>query len=799
MLDSGATYHLGDSAQILVSEKSSFTISRGADFTGGIAAEIVVDSLSTLYVYDTAKLRREARIIVRPGGKLIMNGGTLTNACDGEMWQGIIVEGDSTLRQGALAQGNVILTNATIENARDAICTRGADNDPMLEHTGGIIQATNTLFRNNRRSVEFLRYENHTTGGAVTDNASYFTRCTFIIDNDNFFANNNVTFENHVTMWKVRGVKFNGCTFRNEAAIASGSVQGKAIYTDEAGFIAKRVCPQVSNFDPCVCNAYGGDTVTRCSFKGFFNAVHASNNNASYTVTLDNCDFSDNYIGVCLAAADNAQVSFCDFNLTSPVSFCGLSLNSSTGYTVEDNNFHQQSGSHTAYGIQVSSSGTAENIIRRNEFSGLSFGCVVQGINAALTKPSIPGLQFECNSFMNCIYDIRTNSAHIRGQQGSPSKGTDNNFVGTTYSSLSLSNTNNITYYYSTPPTSHTPYSPSSGVTTNSTASANSCASTLCGGGMVNPKGALALSQYLSMAEEYAALVETLRGVETCHGASLQTDATDPQDETDDADLIARLSDLSAAMGDLARVEIRNILNDSVPDMGMLKQWYATIVETLRATSLPMADSTIPVSAYQLAETYSMEGDLAAARTLLSALPQLFNPDEAARSEFANYMALQQLRETVAGNWYTMTDTDIAAMRQVAEYDNGRAARMAKEILCFFHHICYEDEPLWELDGIGERNLQGGRTRCVPTDNGLTIYPNPATHTLTVETASPIRTLTVYDLAGRVMMTADGGMVETCHGASLQVDVSSLPNGIYLLRAVTDNGVETGRFVKTAR
>ena len=88
VLDSAATYHLGDSAQILVQGGSTFTIGKGADFTGGIASEIVVDSLSTLYVYDTASLRREAHIIVRPGGKLIVNGGTLTNACEGEMWQG---------------------------------------------------------------------------------------------------------------------------------------------------------------------------------------------------------------------------------------------------------------------------------------------------------------------------------------------------------------------------------------------------------------------------------------------------------------------------------------------------------------------------------------------------------------------------------------------------------------------------------------------------------------------------------------------------------------------------------------
>ncbi len=44
--------------------------------------------------------------------------------------------------------------------------------------------------------------------------------------------------------------------------------------------------------------------------------------------------------------------------------------------------------------------------------------------------------------------------------------------------------------------------------------------------------------------------------------------------------------------------------------------------------------------------------------------------------------------------------------------------------------------------------------------------------------------------------SVNGGIVETCHGASLPVDVSSLQGGIYLQRVVTANGVETGRFVK---
>jgi len=136
-------------------------------------------------------------------------------------------------------------------------------------------------------------------------------------------------------------------------------------------------------------------------------------------------------------------------------------------------------------------------------------------------------------------------------------------------------------------------------------------------------------------------------------------------------------------------------------------------------------------------------------------------------------------------------------MQQVAEYDNGRASRMAKEILCFFHHICYENDPLGDLDGIGERNLQGGRTQdgrtlCVPImADGLVIYPNPTGGTLTVESASPIREITVYDLSGRVVMTVECGVavVETCCSASLQQPYTINVSFLY-------SGVQTARFVK---
>ena len=122
--------------------------------------------------------------------------------------------------------------------------------------------------------------------------------------------------------------------------------------------------------------------------------------------------------------------------------------------------------------------------------------------------------------------------------------------MGTTYSSISLSNTNRITYYYSNSPTTHVPYSPSSGVASIGSATANSCTSTLCGDIPLYPRGTAALSQYRAMAEEYAALAAEYEGRE-------------PETEEEASSLLDQMSDLSAQMGDLARAEIRNILNDS--------------------------------------------------------------------------------------------------------------------------------------------------------------------------------------------------------------------------------------------
>ena len=168
-----------------------------------LSGNLFVNSTQTLVITDTLHCTDSARIIVRPGGKLIVDGGTLTNACTGEMWQGIFVEGNRNLHQTEANQGTVVLRNgAVIENAICGIRT-GAPGDSTIT-TGGIIYASNTTFRNNRRAVAFFPYADTISGTIIRNNFSGFSNCTFTIDDNNLFAANDTSFDTHAYLWDVR-------------------------------------------------------------------------------------------------------------------------------------------------------------------------------------------------------------------------------------------------------------------------------------------------------------------------------------------------------------------------------------------------------------------------------------------------------------------------------------------------------------------------------------------------------------------------------------------------------------------
>ncbi|MCL2435071.1 MAG: S8 family serine peptidase, partial [Lentimicrobiaceae bacterium] len=70
-----------------------------------VIGNIVIPNNVTLTITNQVKCDFNVSFIVHPGAKLILNGGTLTNACPNEMWQGITVMGDPTQPLSSSLQG----------------------------------------------------------------------------------------------------------------------------------------------------------------------------------------------------------------------------------------------------------------------------------------------------------------------------------------------------------------------------------------------------------------------------------------------------------------------------------------------------------------------------------------------------------------------------------------------------------------------------------------------------------------------------------------------------------------------
>ena len=91
---------------------------------------IIVQPNATLTLNSncTLKMNTGKKIIVEPDAKLVVNGGTITNARANKLWEGIVVKGTTANPQDEQTQGSVILTNATIENA--VIAVNAASENP---------------------------------------------------------------------------------------------------------------------------------------------------------------------------------------------------------------------------------------------------------------------------------------------------------------------------------------------------------------------------------------------------------------------------------------------------------------------------------------------------------------------------------------------------------------------------------------------------------------------------------------------------------------------------------------------
>ena len=73
--------------------------------------------------------------------------------------------------------------------------------------------------------------------------------------------------------------------------------------------------------------------------------------------------------------------------------------------------------------------------------------------------------------------------------------------------------------------------------------------------------------------------------------------------------------------------------------------------------------------------------------------------------------------------------------------------------------------------------------------NSISIYPNPTNYELKVESEFKINNVEICDLTGRVVLIPHSSFLNS-------INVSSLPQGVYLVKIYTDKGVVTQKVVK---
>ena len=324
------------------------------DFNYKSYQDIVINPNVILTITCQLEMVSQAKIIVKPGGKLIVDGGTITKALHEGKWQGIQVWGNDREHQyaidGEYKQGVLELRNgATIENA---ICAVELWNPGDYRSEGGIIHADNAVFRNNAKAVHAINYTNfNPDNGNEMPYDSYFHNCTFTIDN-NYIGED--IFYKHVDIDRVRGIEFLGCSFSVDANVPQVSESASGIAAYNAGFLVDSYCD--SNFSPCPDN-----DLVRSSFTGFHDGIKSINNGGNaYTSIIRNSTFNNNHIGVYIENTSYATILNNIFNIgsSSDCSF-GIYANGVTGFTIEENSFvGDNEFSSVNYGVAIKNSTT---------------------------------------------------------------------------------------------------------------------------------------------------------------------------------------------------------------------------------------------------------------------------------------------------------------------------------------------------------------------------------------------------------------------------------------------------------
>jgi hypothetical protein len=439
-----------------------------------LCGDIWVSSDSELTMWDEVQAPENVRIYVKPSGKLILDGATLTNLPEehSPMWKGVQVWGNRDKHQfkenGEYWQGFLEMKNgATIRNAVIGIDVWNPNDD---KSSGGIVKASDAHFNNNTTAVCFHPYENqfehpHQQGNMVIrDNVSYFKNCEFSIDEKYIGPN---LFEMHANLFRVRGVGFYGCRFSYDDN-AYSSLWPIGLHAWDAGFKLGGVCTSGSQVYPC-------QQFDNSSFDGFYKAVVSVNDGSVgiRPMTVKNTDFTNNSFGVFAVRSGYPLILNSTFSIGKDNNQCaaGIFAEQTPAFIIEQDTFGiAPQHPFENFGVVIKNS-KSQNQIYKNTFKGLYCANLSIGRNNTWMMPrnttdaksDILGLEYRCNENTDNLCDFYVlggNSYYklgVQTNQGALSVPANNTF--SEYSRYQFINhgNNGINYYYDPNLTNGTP------------------------------------------------------------------------------------------------------------------------------------------------------------------------------------------------------------------------------------------------------------------------------------------------------------------------------------------------------
>jgi hypothetical protein len=382
--------------------------------------DIVIKKGATLTIKCRLEMVPEAKIVVEQGGRLVIDGATITSARNAGtehegLWKGIEVWGDPSKSQTALDpqgnkwQGIVEMKNgATIENAYVGIIT----NNNTTNAGGGILDLQNSTFRNCWKSVQVQGYPNYNNIGIIK-------RCTFETTN---MLPNGLWPAVFIDGYQFRGLKIYGNTFEFKGSGNSPmQIQDQGIgilFENSKALINGITTANISDY----CDISNQNWIPN-RFIGLNKGIVLRNiSNLQSNITLGTT-INKNYFTKCIVAIENNGMPALTItqnrielgNNQTPFTSNneGIINRVGTGFKIEGNCIETlNSNFNFASAIVVQDAGGDNNFVYRNTSIGNQHALLSNGKNRTATPTAYKyrGLQFLCNSNtdnnFNQRYDI---------------------------------------------------------------------------------------------------------------------------------------------------------------------------------------------------------------------------------------------------------------------------------------------------------------------------------------------------------------------------------------------------------